>query len=262
MNTVKRNVLIGTGALACVLAGAGIERARHALFSDPPETIETETLVAARPAEKIVTVRDETAEREAAALRRRIAELERAIASAAQTEDKTAATEPQEEEPPRNRRDRRGGDRMERLREENPEAFAEMQRRREEFRAEMEQRARDRTDFVASLDTRNMNATQRENHERLLEAIAYADELRAAMDDPNAERTPEMRREMGETMATISALYEEERRYLFEEAARSVGYKNDDASAFADHIQTIIDNTSMMPFGGGRGGPGGPGGRR
>ena len=145
--------------------------------------------------------------------------------------------------------------------DETPEQLAERQQRRDEFRQRIEQRARDRAEFLAAVDVKGMTEEQRTNHEQLLATIERVNALMEQMRDPEAARTQEMRREMGEAMAALGELYSAERTYLFEQTAKAVGYSGSDAAAFVEHIQSVIDNTSMMP--GGMGGPGGPGfGRR
>lgn len=257
----RHSFWIGLGVLVCVAAGMAIEQVRQSLLAPVPA--ESPAVAEARPAPppRIVKVRDEGAERAAAALRARVAELERALAerplSITNPPVQTAAR-PQEE----TERSRRQSftERMEQMRKENPEQYAEMQKRREEFRQRMEQREQDRANFLTAVDVQNMNDQQRENHEKLLATVARVNELMAQMGQPGTERSPEARRELGETFGVLNELYGEERRYLFEETARSVGYEGAQVGEFAEHLQAVIENTSMMPppgfgRGGGRGGP-------
>jgi len=253
----KQGLCVGLGMIFCVFAGAGMEHVRQWLFvpelADPIEaTVQTAQKV--RP--RVVTVRDESAVRDAEALRLRVAELEKALAKR-----DSVKVAPLQQEPVREERSRRPSwaARMEQMKKDNPEQYAEMQKRREEFRQNMEQREMDRADFLAAVDLKNMTTTQRENHEKLLAAVARANELMAQMGEPGTENSA-LRQEMGATMALLNDLYGQERSYLLEATAKSVGYDGDDATAFAEQIQTIIDNTTMMgPHG--HGGPGGPGGR-
>jgi hypothetical protein len=251
------------------LAGAGIEHLRLSwtgLGKSEPEIKET-VRVAETPA-RIVTVRDEAAERAAEALRKRVAELEKALAERSAGRVRQSE-QPQTEEAREEQRDERGGrqsweERMERMRTEDPERYAEMQRRREEFRQSMEQRARDRADFLDAIDVAGMAPEQRANHEKLLETVARVNELTAQMMQSGRRRGEEgdtLRQEMGETMATLGQLYDAERQYLFEATAKAAGYTGSDVQAFTEHIQTIIENTSMMPGFGRRGGGPPPNGR-
>ena len=251
------------GVLVCVLAGAGIEHVRHVLTTVPQEEQEQAgpALLAKEPVTpRTVVVKDEETLRAAEALRRRVAELERALAA-------RDAAGVQEQEPPKPvevaqaERPRRQSfeDRMEQMKKDNPEQYAEMQKRREEFRQSMEQRAQDRAEFIAAVDTKNMNDAQKENHARLLETVARVNDLMAQMGQPGVERTPEMRQQMGEAMGSLHELYGQERQYLLEETGRAVGYQGAQATEFAATMQAIIDNTTMPSFGhGGRGGGGQP----
>lgn len=257
MNAKK--VILGAVALtACFLAGAGVEHLRQwwVVSGETPE-LAVEDLVSKPEPRRVVTVRDEAAEREAAALRKKVAELEKALAE--RRVERAQTPETPKEEPSREERPRRQSwdERMEQMRKEKPEEYAEMQKRRDEFRQTMEQKAAERVDFLAAVDTKNMSDAQRENHEKLLATVARINEIMAQMGQPRAEGdNRDVRHEMGEAMATLGELYTEERRYLFEETAKAVGHSGAEASAFVEHVQTIIDNTTMMPFGG-RGGRGG-----
>jgi len=254
----KQGLCAGVGMVLCALAGAGFEHVRLWLFAPiAEEPVEAEVQAAAPARPRVVTVKDESAERDAAALRKRVADLEQALAERAQ-----AVQQPPKEEPVREERPRRQGwaERMEQLKKENPERYAEMQKRREEFRQNMEQREQDRANFLTAVDEKNMTAAQRENHEKLLATLTRVNELMAQMGDPGAEGNSDARREMGETMGTLHELYGQERTYLLEATAKAVGCQGDDVTAFAEQIQAIIDNTSMMHGGWSHRGPGGPGG--
>ena len=265
----KRCVVFGIGACVCVMAGAGIEHLRQKLVAPvQEEPVVQETVRVAKA--QTVTVRDEAAERDADALRQRVAELEKALADRSSRNRRSERAQPQTNEVAEaqengENRQQSWEDRMERMRTEDPDRYAEMQQRREGFRQSMEQRARDRADFLDAIDVAGMTREQRANHEKLLDATARAEELRALMMDGNRRRGEDgdaLRQEMGETMASLGQLYEAERQYLFEATAKAAGYTGSDVRAFSDHLQSIIENTTMMPgFGGGRGGPGGFGGR-
>lgn len=262
---VKRCVVLGVGVCVCVLVGAGIEHVRLSLSAPAQETpvVQETVRVAQAPA-----VRNAATERDAEALRKRVAELERALAERssgrnrrpqpAQVEETVTEGERENNQP------QSWEDRMERMRTEDPDRYAEMQQRRESFRQSMEQRARDRADFLDAVDVSSMTREQRANHEKLLDAVSRANDLMALMAEGGRRRGEEgdaLRQEMGETMASLGQLYESERQYLFEATAKAAGYTGNDVQAFTEHIKTIIENTSAMPsFGRGGGGPGGFGG--
>ena len=244
----KQSVWFGVGLLLCELVGAGVEHVRQVWVKPELESPVAAAVQTAKPGPKVVTVRDESAERAAQALRKRVAELEKALAervSERAQKPETPVVEQVREERPRRQS---WEDRMAQMKKDDPEQYAEMQKRREEFRQNMEQRARDRADFLDAVDVKSMTDPQRENHEKLLSTVARVNELMAQMGTPGVD-THELRQEMGETVATLGELYSEERRYLFEETAKAVGYQGNEASAFADQMQTIIDNTTMPGFG-------------
>jgi hypothetical protein len=271
----KQRVVLGIGLSVCVLAGAGIEHLRLAAAGDSGEDVPEikEVVQVTKTPGRVVTVRDEAAERAAEALRKRVAELEKALAGG----DAASVQQQGQEEPPQTeasreeqdaRRRQSWDERMERMKTEDPERYAEMQQRREEFRQRMEQRTRDRADFLDAVDKTGMTSDQRANHEKLLETVARVNELTAQMMQSGGrgrgEEGEALRQEMGESMMALGQLYDSERQYLLETTAKAAGYSGGDVSAFTEHIQSIIENTTMMPgMGGQRGGRGGgPGGGR
>ena len=201
-------------------------------------------------------------------LRKLLDEREESIARLAATAARSKDAPPAEE-PPREQRPRESfRERMERMKTEEPERYAEMQKRQEEFRARMRAANEERDNFLSSVDTSQMSEEQKANHERLLAALKLRDSLGDRM-RPDAENplTDEERQEFFNSMREIGPMMEQERRYLLEEVGRAYG---DDGATFAEYIQDLMDYTT--PFrgpgrrGGGRGprpdggGPGGPGG--
>lgn len=247
---MRRSGVIIVCVLGCLVVGAGLERVRQAL-TVPELAPEPRLEERARftPTVRTIIVTNSATERAAnEVLRRRVAELEDALAAreaARVQEPKTPTEEKREERPPR----QSFTERMEQLKKEKPEEYAEIQKRREEFRQSMEQRAQDRAEFIASVDTKNMNDAQKENHAKLVETVATINELMAQMGQPGVEHTQEMHQQMGEAMGTLGELYGEERRFLLEETGRSIGYQGTQAGEFADQMQVIIDNTTMPNFG-------------
>ena len=214
---------------------------------------------------------------DAESLRARVRELEKLLnereASIAKLSAEAARpqeeTPPSPEEPPRERRNRESfRERMERMKQEEPERYAEMQKRQEEFRERMRVANAERDDYFAAIDTSRMSEEQKANHERLLAALKMRDTLGDRM-RPDAENplSDEERQEFFNSMREIGPLMEQERRYLLEETGRAYG---EDGAAFAEYIQELMEFTTPWrgprQRGGGRGprpergGPGGPGG--
>ncbi len=262
MEQKKKGLVAVAGVFGCLFVGAGLEHVRLALASPEAEEAQPETVAAkraeAQPVRTLVVTNDADARAANEALRKRLAELEQALAARpAEPEQPPVETAPPPEERPRRQS---FTERLEQMKKENPEQYAEMQKRREEFRQTMEQRAQDRAEFASAIDTRNMSDEQKANHEKLLDTVARVNELMAQMGAAEGDRRSDLRQEMGEAMHSLGELYGTERRYLFEETARAVGYTGDQVGEFADSMQTIIDNTTMSGFGrhGGHGNAGGP----
>jgi hypothetical protein len=256
--------------VAGLLAGAAAEHFRLARAAGERQAVPTAAIRVPSPAQPDFTAR---AREEAAgeALRKRIADLERSLTlrqeqiaelqravqardnQLAQLKDLSAPAAATTQAVARAGRPRRESfeDRMTRMRTENPEEFAALQNRRDEMRQRINNLVKDRKDFLTAVDVKAMSPEMRENHEKLLAAVAFSETMLARFGDggqPNM--TDEERRTMFETMRNVGGLYEKERRYLLEETGRALG---EDGTAFADYVQNIYENTSLMPsFGPGR----------
>jgi len=148
-------------------------------------------------------------------------------------------------------------ERSERMKKEEPEKYAEMQQRREDFKKKMEQRSLDRREFLAEIEVGNMSPEQQANHARLVELTDKIDATMKLMMSGQAENSHDLRHEMFESFGELGDLYTNERQYLLDQTAAAVGYEGDSAALFTEHIQDIIENTTMQhPMGGGRGGRG------
>jgi len=136
-----------------------------------------------------------------------------------------------------------------------PEQQAQFQKQREEFRLQLEQRTKERSDFLASVDTKNMTEEERQNHVKLMAAVERSNKIRAELTQTNLVTSSELTRELHDTGHMLDDLYKLERRFLFEDLARSVGCKGTNIVEFANKAQAIIDNTSSTrtsSLGGGR----------
>lgn len=245
-------------AIVGIAAGIGVER----FIQKPTSGSEKNHSAATTSPDNIIARRDLAALQSAndslraanVELRQRLAEAGSAVANnmAAPTlaEENPPDAQAAPVRPPQQTAEQRRAayeERMERLRTENPEEYQRIQERRAMFRERTAQRAQDRIEFLEAIDTRNMTREQRENHDKLLETADHLSSLVTQMGNPGVERTPELGREIRESVRQAESLYREERRYLLEEAARSVGYKGKDATAFAEHIEGVILNTTLAP---------------
>ena len=162
--------------------------------------------------------------------------------------------------PPRQQRES-FEDRMTTLKAEDPEGYAEMIKKREERSDEMRYTLAERTATFMDLDTSNMNEEELANHEMLVSKMAKVWELSDQFQDPEAPPNREAMREMFTEMRDVRPLMDMERNVMFKQLGSDLGYEGEDSSAFATHLEEIIEATSVGMPGGGRGGPSGGGGR-
>lgn len=197
------------------------------------------------------------------ALRRRIAELEKALAAkpAERTLTVTNTIERIAAEPPPDG-DRRGRPpRMFRdfkeLKAKDPAKYAEIMKHLDDFRKRREERAQTQQAFFSAIDTSGMTAEQKNVHDQLQTLSARQEEILNQMQDENlsAEDRDALQKEMRETHHALEELYSSERSTLLGETAKSLGYSGDDVSAFTEEIETIIENTDSHMGGPGRGAP-------
>lgn len=146
-------------------------------------------------------------------------------------------------------------DRMARMKEEDPEGYAERIKRREEFQQKMKYNLAERTATFMDLDTSSMNEKELAAHEQLVGRMGTIWELMEQMGNPeemNREAMGELFREARE----VRPLMEQERATMFRLLGEDLGYTGQDSKDFASHIDSIISSTSLQMPGGGRGGRG------
>ena len=227
---------------------------------------------AGRVVEKKVAVRDEAADLEIAALKKRIKELESSLFQEQKTTEDTVekAVESAVNKVAQDRREPRDfRSRMEQLKKEDPKRYEEMRKGREEWRNRMRQREQEKVDFLASVDTSGFTPAAKATHEQLLGQI---EKVNAIMEEFHEQHesgsfsnlTEEQRREQHESfrqeMELLQNLYQDERHNLLISTAESAGFTGTEANDFVQLIQGIYDSTSAWGPGrrGGRGGRGGP----
>ncbi len=178
-------------------------------------------------------------------------------------QDSTATpAEQQAERPQRESRE----DRIARMKEEDPEGYAEMIKRREEFQEKMKYNLAERTATFMDLDTANMTEEERASHELLVEKMATIWALTDQFNNPEQPPDRDAMRELFAISREVRPLMDQERTIMFKQLGTDLGYEGGDAQDFATHVEDIISATSLqtiMPHGGGRGGSsGGRGGGR
>ena len=204
------------------------------------------------------------------ALRRRIAELEKLLAEkdgkseVAISNAVAAALQNRPPEPSR----QNWRERMEEMKRNDPERYTQMTNRFAQWRRSRSEQARDKIDFLSSIDISRMSAGAKKTHNSLQDLIAKREEIEQQLHQEGLS-DDERGKLMGELRSThheLMRLNGEERRNLFEEAARNLGFAGEDVKEFSATIQDVIEATDSG-WGGGRhgghSGPplGGPGGR-
>ncbi|MFA7172568.1 MAG: hypothetical protein WC340_04000 [Kiritimatiellia bacterium] len=254
----KKIYTLAAMILGGLIVGASVEHLRMA--AKAPEVKVSEPAVIHHVRKVVSTTPDIAQDALVASLRAKVNELNLELAALR----KSSVPQPAAvDESPVQRTESRGRDswneRMERMKQEEPERYAEMQQRRESFQKRMEQRSTDRRSFLAEVDVANMSPEQQANHTRLLELTDKLDTAMQQMISGEGGNSRELRREMFESFGELGELYNNERQYLLEETAAAAGYTGNSAILFSEHIQDIIENTTIQPpmMGGGRGGRGG-----
>ena len=227
---------------------------------DDPVPAEESPKVAEKAKKPVVNKGDEASVK---ALRRRIAELERMLAEKEErTETAVASAEPQTRPPEPPRQDWR--ERMEEMKKSDPERYTQMTNRFAQWRRSRSEQARNKIDFLSSIDISRMSAGAKKTHNALQDLIAKREEIEQQLQAPDLS-DDERGRLMGELHSThreLMRLNGEERKNLFEETARNLGFAGEDAKEFSATIQDVIEATDSgfgFHHGGHRGPP--PGGR-
>ena len=252
---IKHQMFIAVALLAGVAIGYFVK--------DEPIPAEESPKVAEKAKKPVV---DKGEEASVKALRRRIAELERMLA---EKDDKSeiaisnAVAEAVQSRPPESpRQDWR--ERMEEMKKSDPERYTQMTNRFAQWRRSRSEQARNKIDFLSSIDISRMSAGAKKTHNALQDLIAKREEIEQQLQAPDLS-DDERGRLMGELHSThreLMRLNGEERKNLFEETARNLGFAGEDAKEFSATIQDVIEATDSgfgFHHGGHRGPP--PGGR-
>ncbi|MGN0852750.1 MAG: hypothetical protein ACI4Q3_05180 [Kiritimatiellia bacterium] len=206
-------------------------------------------------------------------LRRRIKELEKQLAerSAPAGADAAAADETERRSQPSGERpgppsfgDMRA--RMEEMRRNDPERYAQMTNRFSRMRQRRLERVQNSLDILASVDVSRLTPRQQQIHESFQDAIARREELREQATPENMEQLSEdERRKIFEEMRSVDhqvqSLAQQEREMLLTKAARDMGVQEDAVKDSVETIKAIYEATQTRGGPGGGHGPGGGPGR-
>jgi len=150
--------------------------------------------------------------------------------------------------PATNRPPREGfAERMARMKEDDPEGYAEVLERRQERQQAMRYGMAERTAAFMDIDTSGMSPEERTNHELLIEKMADVWTLTEQFQSLENTPDPELRRELAGKIREVSPLLEQERAAILRQLGSELGYEDDDAAAFAAHIEDIFNATTIRP---------------
>ena len=246
---IKHQMFIAAALLAGVAIGYFVKD--EPIPAEEPKTEKVEKKAVA----------DKGEEASVKALRRRIAELEKLIAkkdgeseiAISNAVAEAAKTRPPE--PPRmNWRER-----MEEMKKNDPERYTQMTNRFAQWRRSRAEQARDKIDFLSSIDTSHMSAGAKKTHNALQSLIAKREDIEQQLQSPDLsdEERGKLMGELHSTHGELMRLNGEERRNLFEETARNLGFSGEDAKEVSATIQEVIRVTDGG-WGGHHGRPRGP----
>ena len=259
MKVIKYQLFIAVALLVGVAIGYFVK----------DEPVAAEEPAKAEETAKKAAVADKGGEASVKALRRRVAELERMLA-AQEADSEVAISNAVVAARPADRPQQSWRERMEEMRKNAPERYTEMTNRFARWHRDQAERARNKIDFLSSIDTSRMSGEAKKTHVALQNLIARREELSARLqqEDLSDEERGQAMRELGESHREMMRLNAEERRNLFAETARNLGFEGDEANEFSATIQEVIEATDNgwgggRRHGGGRHGGGGrgPGGR-
>ena len=248
---IKHQMFIAAALLAGVAIGYFVK----------DEPIPAEAPKAEEKAKKPVA--DKGEEASVKALRHRIAELEKLLAEKdgeseiAISNAVAEAAKVRPPEPPRGN----WRERMEEMKKNDPERYTQMTNRFAQWRRDRAAQAQDKIDFLSSIDTSRMSAGAKKTHNALQDLIARREELEQQLhqEDLSDEERGKLMGELHSTHHELMRLNGEERKNLFDETAKELGFTGAEAKEFTATIQEVIEATDSGW--GGRHHRGGPGGR-
>ena len=138
-------------------------------------------------------------------------------------------------------------DRMVRMKEEDPEGYAEMIKNRTERRDAIRYELAERTANFMELDTGFMTDTERENHDLLIEKMAEVWTLTEQFNDPEQPPNREAMHELFGTINEARPLMDAERSTMFRQLANDIGYDGAEAQEFSSYVEGIISATTIQP---------------
>lgn len=143
------------------------------------------------------------------------------------------------------------------IREADPERAKEIERQRDEFRGRIQETVNDQVAFLQSVDTARWPADMQANHAKLLETIAFFNDLMTKGPEAAGAGGEDRRGQIFTRMREAGELMEKEREMLLADTALSMGLDEKESRDFVNYMQAIDKATSprgYIPGFGGRGG--------
>ena len=147
---------------------------------------------------------------------------------------------------------------MDRLREEDPERYEQVQTERRERRERIQNAIGDQFSFLYNLDQDIMTDAQYANHTNLLHVLSTNwERMQAAGDSPDSDESRQARRSTMGSMRGVRDMITVERDTALQQIGLSLGYDEAESKVFAAQMQHVYDMTSVgtyfRAFRGGRG---------
>lgn len=128
----------------------------------------------------------------------------------------------------------------------DPERYKQMIKEREEARSKVQKSFAEKADHFLKQDTSGMTDDEVAAHEQMLQVLdqtwQLAEQLQA--DTPRDQRWQIMR-QLRDNVATLEPAMKDERTKEWYKLSTELGYKGDDATAFVQYLDKIVDVTSM-----------------
>lgn len=236
MKVVKYQLFIAAALLAGVAIGFFAREGEQV----PPETAE--------PAVTHGPIADKGDEASLAALRKRVTELEAALAEKTPPEE-GAAPSP---DAPTGRADAvqmrspfAMREWMDNLKKEDPARYAEVTNNIARWRRHRMEQTQSRLAFLSSVDASQLSVSEQKTHAELQKLIARQEELDTELhqEDLSDEQRREIMAEMRETFGAVRRLQGEERGILLRETVRRLGFEGEDVREISATIQDVFEVT-------------------
>ena len=189
------------------------------------------------------------------ALRHRIAELEKRLAAKDEKAEVAISNAVTEARPP-DRPQMNWRERMEEMKKNEPERYAQMTNRMAQWRRSRAEQARNKIDFLSSIDTSRMSAGAKKTHAALQGLIAKREEIEEQLQQPDLadDQRHSLMEQLRDMRHQIQRLNGEERVNLICEVTNSLGFEGEDAKEIALTLMDVVQATDdgFEPSHGGR----------